>query len=1785
MRILLFSFFFAALPLFADPKDPYSLAVTEGEPAALVEECVSVITGDLYLKQADALVQAQVPLRLPRHYLSGNGKGTLAGWSFINHLSATYKGGETEHKVTIHEPNGSEFLFKCPTEEVFNHFRKKKHTPKFRPPDAQEVPGLTNTAQGDISGHSNLKNACVRLEEEGKYLAVYCSDQTIRRYKVHHRHKHFKEVFKGEDSKRIHYLLESEALPSGHQIIYKYDHEDRLESVRTANPAGNKTYASATFHYHHKHADNSPDVDVSLSDGRTLRYRYEEKGDDVFLLKSVTSPESPEESIAYHARDHRAGNLVQRISLPGARYYDIDYYREGHNDLGGVDVKVKDKHDPRFLRVKTLKAPIGSDPTPHVTHRFFYFPDQRYTDVREIDSALIRYHYSPEMRLETILRFNHGDSLCNKETFEWSSSGDLRSRSFYDAQGNLLLSRRFYYDERGNILKEEYCGNLSGQNSREVYLIRREYSQDTRDLLLKEEEQNGKTTHYTYLPHSNLLSAKFVCVDNQIKIRTFYEYIGDHILVRETQDDGISPDKNNLSSVKTRTIKIITPTPSGPFVDMPQAIEEKYWNGSQELLLRKTVFSYTTGGRVESQEIYDATGTLRYTLHNTYDELGRLITETNPLGQIATYAYDASGNKTKATTASGRRQATMHYDYCNRLIALHEAGFDRVEHITRYQYDGKHNKTATTDPLGNETHYAYDAFGHVTQTHLPSVLDENGNAASPTLHSTYDSAGKEITRTDAKGHTTSSRYNSRSQVIWIQHPDNSQEHFVYNLDGTLKAHTDAEGHATTHTYDAFGRRIATKDPNGNWTKYIYDAFHLIAIQDAEGYTTTYSYDGAGRKIAEERNGERIEYTYDSLNRLHCVKTGTLLTLMEYDLLDRIVEERQEDETCNLLSQVTYTYDEAGNKKTITRSILGQEQQEHLEYDSFDRLIAHTDALGQQILIEYNENYHNTLGQRVLQKITTDPLGQKKIETYDSLNRLISTEILNPQATTCSFEECFYDLNHNLARQVSTLFPQKTTIVTQWNYDSRNRLSILIEPQNKTTHYAYTPNGFLKQTLKPNQVVLYRDYDSNGNLKHLSSSDHTIDYAFSYNALNQLTSSKDLLTQSTTTRTLDAHGRILSEKLANNLTLANTYDPQGRRSQLTLPHAGQIDYTYDALHLRQVSRYTPSGHLLYTHNYNAYDLSNHLLSETLIHNLGQITHTFSPLGKKSALSSPYFSQNVTSYDPVGNITSLTTQSKSTTYAYDGLYQLTQETGFFSHTYTYDSHYNRLQKDGQTYTLNALNQLSTVEYDPNGNPCLCGDTHYTYDALDRLVSLETPQKRLVFSYDSFHRRLSKTVYKRTQNTWKTVDQQLYFYDGHKEIGATDSTGKITQLRILGSTPHAEIGAALAIELQDQVYAPLHDLFGNIVALIASNGSLTASYHYDSFGNHTTTTRLSNPWRFASKRLDESGLIYFGRRYFDPTLGRWLTPDPIGFDGGINLYAFVQNNPLIHQDLYGLSIYINPLPVTTPMVVTPQIAPPAIETKQIAIAPLPEAPSVDHSRSLGSRAKATVVNTLRNPRFQGSMQALGGLAEAGFGGGMTLVGGGFTAPVGWPIMAHGLDQFFTGINTIFTGRANDTLTSQLLQKTGLSPQIASMFDGGLSIAGSMGAAAGIRTSMIGAFPSFFLPSTSLVATGKTDLIWSVRGNMSSVENAFSHWKKHGIEFQELCNAKHYVEKARNFLSNPPSETLMKTRPNGEILLYHPETNSFASFTKEGVPKTLFKPDTSKHKYNTNLEYFNAQ
>src|SRR3984885_8749829 len=239
------------------------------------------------------------------------------------------------------------------------------------------------------------------------------------------------------------------------------------------------------------------------------------------------------------------------------------------------------------------------------------------------------------------------------------------------------------------------------------------------------------------------------------------------------------------------------------------------------------------------------------------------------------------------------------------------------------------------------------------------------------------------------------------------------------------------------------------------------------------------------------------------------------------------------------------------------------------------------------------------------------------------------------------------------------------------------------------------------------------------------------------------------------------------------------------------------------------------------------------------------------------------------------------------------------------------YDAVSKKETMRTYNALGNITQeilsscqiiddgrYEYDLDGNLIFDGEWHYTYDTQNRLITLENKNKRIECEYDSFHRRLSKKVFANGQ-----VKHERYLWDRDNEIGVMNEQGQIEQLRILGEGLGAEIGAAVLYELKGKAYIPIHDHRGCVVTLIDMESKQPLeSYRYTAFGEELTKNTLS-PWRFASKRVDETGLIFFGRRYYHPELGRWISQDPQGFEDGPNLYAYLHNCPLTDFDLYGL------------------------------------------------------------------------------------------------------------------------------------------------------------------------------------------------------------------------------------------------------------------------------------------
>ena len=180
---------------------------------------------------------------------------------------------------------------------------------------------------------------------------------------------------------------------------------------------------------------------------------------------------------------------------------------------------------------------------------------------------------------------------------------------------------------------------------------------------------------------------------------------------------------------------------------------------------------------------------------------------------------------------------------------------------------------------------------------------------------------------------------------------------------------------------------------------------------------------------------------------------------------------------------------------------------------------------------------------------------------------------------------------------------------------------------------------------------------------------------------------------------------------------------------------------------------------------------------------------------------------------------------------------------------------------------------------------------------------------YAYDYMSRRVAK---------WTPSHTTTFVYDGWNLIAETMSSSApnhyLWGLDLSGTEQGAGgIGGLLAVFRDGNWHVPLADANGNVTEYISgSSGTVVARYAYDAFGG---TIAQSGPMagafahRFSTKYLDtETGLYYYGRRFYDPIWGRWINRDPIEEDGGLNLYAFCGNDGVNGVDLLGeTEIYV--------------------------------------------------------------------------------------------------------------------------------------------------------------------------------------------------------------------------------------------------------------------------------------
>jgi RHS repeat-associated protein len=361
-----------------------------------------------------------------------------------------------------------------------------------------------------------------------------------------------------------------------------------------------------------------------------------------------------------------------------------------------------------------------------------------------------------------------------------------------------------------------------------------------------------------------------------------------------------------------------------------------------------------------------------------------------------------------------------------------------------------------------------------------------------------------------------------------------------------------------------------------------------------------------------------------------------------------------------------------------------------------------------------------------------------------------------------------------------------------------------------------------------------------------------------------------------------------------------------RTRAATPNILVPPYTYLANGLRQSKTVFGQPTLSYT-----YDLGNRLTridqaAGAANDNVPQsIVFAYDAAGRRIRTTYMNGMTRDNSYDDAGQLTAITYTNADGSvlgdlaYAYDNGGRRIATSGSLARTALPDA-----LPDAAVDAANRLTAAGTqtLTYDANGNLSGDGSRQFVWNARDQLVQIKDSTGAVVaaFTYDALGRRQTKTV---------DGVATGYVYDGANIV--QELAGAASANNVPATVKASYVGAGL-----DEVFAQLSgtgesaailtyltDALGSTIRLVDAAGAKVVEYTYDPYGNTTADAVVSNPFQYTGRENDGTGLYYYRARYYSPKLARFIFSDPIGLDGGINTYAYVEGNPLMYTDPLGL------------------------------------------------------------------------------------------------------------------------------------------------------------------------------------------------------------------------------------------------------------------------------------------
>ena len=1085
---------------------------------------------------------------------------------------------------------------------------------------------------------------------------------------------------------------------------------------------------------------------------------------------------------------------------------------------------------------------------------------------------------------------------------------------------------KLYLDEQHGLLSmEDTNGNMvsvtnAGFKHSDGNGITFTRDADNRITKAEETDKSGNVinkTEYAYDSHDNLISV----TDNAGRT-VGYTYDADHNLIDIIDPSGIAVARN-IYDEDGRLVAIIDS------------------DGN------KLEYAYDIEGRMESVKdrrgnitvyIYDENGNILQTIDalgnktiNTYDENNNCLSTIDANGNITSYEYNDKGNLTEVIAADGTKTISS-YTELNLVSSINT--IDKT--IIAFEYDNYGRMTSTVDANNNEVNYSYTSNGR-----LAGITDEIGIFQKIT----YDENGNPITSTNGAGETVMYNYDDNGNCISVTtNRENGDEiltftsYYTYDAAGNITQSIDASGNITTYEYDVNDNQTASTDAKGRKVKYNYDnKGNLTSVVYSDGTMEKFIYDANGNNIyAIDRNGVTVNMTYDKLNRM-----------VEKNYADGTCENYYYDAVGNLVKvvnvnggEIIYEYDNRNRNTSITDA-LGNKTS--FEYDEHSRLKSRTDAKGNATIYEYDDNGN------IIKTIYAD--GSSVKSEYDARNRVIKQTDQNNNTTRYEYDGAdriakvidAYGNSYSYTYSNDKLITVKDALnnVTTYTYDAVGRVRTVTNAVGKTMEYTYDVMG---------NVILYKDYAGNITENIYDDCDRLVQKKVNGDITSFVYDEYGLLVvvkaeSGIVSFDYDEYHRLVEKTDENGIKISYTYDDCGRISKLNngfydtsyeydkmdriirvIDHNGQATvYEYDAVGNRSAIKYANGVTVTYT-----YDVCHRLKEECVTGASGEQLAKYSyGIGKAGECIS------ITEIDEDNNKIEII-------YTYDRLSRLKKETikknsSTLTNEYTYDAVSNRISKtttiEGDiseiitedivgvnviegttTYVYNALNQLISENtpfenilytYDDNGN--LIKQTGndirvFRYDAENRLLDVNISSGNILitesYTYDYAGNRMSKT-----ENDNDTV----YYVNDTSDslnyvIAQTDKDGNLLTSYVRGDE-------FITAEKQDgTTNVFIYDGHGSVRMILDETANVTDRYSYDAYGSLLVKEgNTENEFFYNSEQYSENtGLYYLRTRYMNPNTGIFISMD--SYQGNLyepitlHKYLYANANPINYADPSG-------------------------------------------------------------------------------------------------------------------------------------------------------------------------------------------------------------------------------------------------------------------------------------------